>query len=165
MAQSLLIKLAMLAAAVALVFWIGWPMPKDQGLEDEGEREAPARSTTQPQPGSNAKVSRSTLQAGERSVRRAGKAGEPGGLDLNGATVEELEALPGIGPVLAQRIVEWRRGHGAFQSVDDLNRVKGIGEKKLRQLRPAVTVRPPHPRDGVSAAPPSTPSVKGPGPR
>ncbi|MEN3001007.1 MAG: helix-hairpin-helix domain-containing protein [Armatimonadota bacterium] len=62
-------------------------------------------------------------------------------LDLNRATAEELEALPGIGPVLAARIVEYRQQRGRFQSVDELLDVHGIGPKRLEQIRPYVTVR------------------------
>lgn len=65
-----------------------------------------------------------------------------GGLvNINTATQEELEALPGIGPVTAQRIIEYRNRVGAFRSVEELENVKGIGPKKLEQLRPYVTVR------------------------
>ena len=55
-------------------------------------------------------------------------------LNLNTATLAELESLPGIGPVLARRIVEAR----PFQSVDDLARVKGIGPRRLEEVRPLV---------------------------
>lgn len=62
-------------------------------------------------------------------------------LDLNRADTTALEALPGIGPVLAQRIVEFRMRHGPFTQVDDLLKVQGIGPKTLERLRPLVTVR------------------------
>ncbi len=62
-------------------------------------------------------------------------------LDINRATAEELERLPGIGPVLAARIVEYRRQHGQFQSVEELLEVRGIGPKRLEQIRPYVVVR------------------------
>ena len=61
-------------------------------------------------------------------------------VDLNSATLEALDALPGIGPVLAQRILDWRTAHGRFSSVDELGEVSGIGEATLADLRPVVTV-------------------------
>jgi competence protein ComEA len=71
----------------------------------------------------------------------AGPAGAPGApLDLNAATAEQLDALPGVGPVLAQRIVEFRTVHGRFNSVDQLRDVNGIGDSKFAQLRDRVTV-------------------------
>lgn len=61
-------------------------------------------------------------------------------LDLNAASAEELAGLPGIGEVLAGRIVEYRREHGPFGTVEDLARVSGIGEKKLTELEGRITV-------------------------
>jgi competence protein ComEA len=61
-------------------------------------------------------------------------------VDLNTATASELEELPGIGPVLAERIVDWRTEHGRFSTVDELREVSGIGEKLISQLRPLVRV-------------------------
>jgi len=61
-------------------------------------------------------------------------------VNINTATAEELEALPRIGPTLAQRIVDYRTEHGPFQRVDDLIQVKGIGTALLEILRPYVTV-------------------------
>lgn len=63
-----------------------------------------------------------------------------GPVDLNTATLESLDGLPGIGPVLAQRILDWRTAHGRFSSVDELGEVSGIGEATLSDLRPVVTV-------------------------
>lgn len=59
-------------------------------------------------------------------------------VDLNSAGVEELMRLPGIGEVLAQRIVEDRLANGPYESVEDLLRVRGIGEAKLEALRDSV---------------------------
>jgi competence protein ComEA len=67
-------------------------------------------------------------------------ASSAGPVDLNTATLEALDGLPGIGPVLAQRILDWRTAHGRFSSVDELNEVSGIGAATLSDLRPAVTV-------------------------
>ena len=73
-----------------------------------------------------------------------GPAGRPavsgGPVDLNSAGVAELEALPGVGPVLAQRIVDHREQHGPFRAVDDLQDVAGIGPAIFDGLADAVTV-------------------------
>lgn len=63
-----------------------------------------------------------------------------GPLDLNAATVEQLDGLPGVGPVLAQRIVDWRAEKGRFASVDQLREVPGIGESKYATLKSKVRV-------------------------
>ncbi|MHB0875168.1 MAG: ComEA family DNA-binding protein [Anaerolineae bacterium] len=62
-------------------------------------------------------------------------------LDINSAPAADLEALPGIGPTLAARIVAYRDEHGAFSAVEELLNVTGIGEKTLEALRPRVEVR------------------------
>nr|WP_235564064.1 ComEA family DNA-binding protein [Arthrobacter sp. Soil763] len=70
----------------------------------------------------------------------AGTAPPGGKINLNGAGVEELATLPRVGPVLAQRIVDWRREHGNFGSVAELDAVEGIGPKLLASLLPLVEV-------------------------
>ena len=67
--------------------------------------------------------------------------GASGGvIQLNRATAEQLERLPGVGPALAQRILEWRAAHGGFTSVDQLLEVSGIGAKTLERFRDRVAV-------------------------
>jgi len=72
---------------------------------------------------------------------RAGS-GNPGPdgdkIDLNSASVEELGTLPRVGPVLAQRIVDWRKEHGRFSTVEELDAVDGVGPKMLETLLPLV---------------------------
>ena len=69
-----------------------------------------------------------------------GPAAAPGGrVSLSSATVEELDELPGVGPVTAEKIVDYRTAHGPFASVDDLDAVPGIGPARLEQLRELVT--------------------------
>ena len=58
----------------------------------------------------------------------------------NAASTRGLDALPGIGETLAQRIIDYRNANGPFGSVDDLTKVKGIGEKTLEKLKPYATV-------------------------
>jgi len=61
-------------------------------------------------------------------------------VDLNTATVDDLDRLPGVGPATAQAILDYRRQHGRFRTIDELLEVRGIGEAKLNQLRPHVRV-------------------------
>lgn len=67
---------------------------------------------------------------------------EPGStlIDINAASADELETLPGIGPALAERIVAYRTEHGPFQSVDELAQVRGISPRMVDELRALVTV-------------------------
>ncbi len=152
MIRSLLLKLVMLAVTAVLVVWIGWPVPEpredaprvvaDQPVElvDRHEmRHAPdARLTPLPGPPSlDTPKSPSRSPVAKPNTR----------LDLNRATAEELQGLPGIGEVLARRVVEVRKSKGSFSTVEELLEVQGIGEKKLERLRPLIMVntasRPP----------------------
>ncbi|WP_446664253.1 helix-hairpin-helix domain-containing protein [Flexivirga sp. B27] len=78
------------------------------------------------------------------AVGGAGESGSAGGpasvVDLNTADQATLESLPGVGPVTAQRILQWRADNGRFSTVDELGEVSGIGDKTLAQLRPHVSV-------------------------
>jgi competence protein ComEA len=77
--------------------------------------------------------------AGAAAAPSAGSPGAPAGpVHLNTATLEQLDALPGVGPVTAQRILDYRQKHGAFHSVDDLDAVSGIGPARLEQLHDLV---------------------------
>ena len=66
-------------------------------------------------------------------------ASSAGPISLSSASVAQLDTLDGIGPTLAQRIVEYRQAHGGFSSVDQLRQVQGIGDKRFAALRKAVT--------------------------
>jgi competence protein ComEA len=63
-----------------------------------------------------------------------------GKVNLNRANLAELDGLPGVGPVLAARIIEWRSKNGNFKSVDELRRVSGIGDAKFNELKEVVVV-------------------------
>ena len=65
---------------------------------------------------------------------------QDGVIDLNNATKSQLMELPGIGEVIAQRIIEYRQEQSPFAAIEDLLNVKGIGEKKLEQIKPFVRV-------------------------
>ncbi len=66
---------------------------------------------------------------------------QPGPLDLNTATLAQLDTLPGVGTVTAQRILDWRTSHGRFTKVDQLGDVDGIGPARFATLKPLVIVR------------------------
>ncbi|MFE9117729.1 helix-hairpin-helix domain-containing protein [Streptomyces sp. NPDC007172] len=72
----------------------------------------------------------------------AGSGGSVGGaggpVSLNSASVDQLDGLPGVGPVLAQHIADYRAQHGGFRSVDELREVNGIGERRFNDLQPLV---------------------------
>nr|WP_236049180.1 ComEA family DNA-binding protein [Actinoplanes ovalisporus] len=70
----------------------------------------------------------------------AGAAGAGGLVNLNTATLADLDTLPGVGPVLAQRILDAREAQGGFQAVTDLRKVDGIGDARYEQLKDLVTV-------------------------
>jgi competence protein ComEA len=63
-------------------------------------------------------------------------------INLNTATVAQLETLPGIGKSTAERILEYRQKNGSFKKVEDLMNVRGVGEKSFLKLKPLVTVAP-----------------------
>lgn len=78
--------------------------------------------------------------AGADGSGAPGGSGPPAKVNLNTAGVEELATLPRVGPVLAQRIVDWRKQHGRFGSVEELDAVEGVGPKLLEALLPLVRV-------------------------
>ena len=77
-------------------------------------------------------------------------------LDLNAATVEQLQKLPGIGPTTAKAIVRFREKSGPFRRVEDLLAIRGITKKKLEKIRPLVTVKEV-PKDEARKTPTSIP--------
>lgn len=98
------------------------------------------------------KVASTTAQAGSRATplllcllvsmafAQAKKKPPASPLDLNTATADQLQQLPGIGPAAAQAIVNFRTKSGRFQRVEDLLAIRGISQRKLDELRPYVTV-------------------------
>ena len=72
----------------------------------------------------------------------AAKATMASPINLNTATVAQLESLPGIGARTAERIVEYRQKNGSFKKVEELMNVQGVGEKSFLKLKPLITVTP-----------------------
>lgn len=159
MIRSLLLKLGMLAATIGIVWWIVWQMPDDFG-PDPSSGEEPSSATTMEASGQVAqavqelspveKEARSagvplpdTTQVQARPTRRSVSLIPPvlsTPVDLNRADAKTLESLPGIGVVLAQRVIDYRTARGRFQTIDDLRAVKGIGPKTLERLKPLVMI-------------------------
>lgn len=81
-------------------------------------------------------------------------------ININVATAEELQLVPGIGPVTAGKILQMRKSYGAFKSVDDLLAIRGLGPKRLDKMRKYLTVG----KAGVKPAPPAAPSATKPPP-
>jgi competence protein ComEA len=81
-------------------------------------------------------------------------------IDLNVANIKELEQLPGVGAVTAQRIIDARQKSGKFHRVEDLLAIRGISTKRLEILRPYVTVSNPQPIPQKSSPPVKKPPTK-----
>ena len=81
-----------------------------------------------------------TTDTGAASADTAAGSTDVGAVDLNAATVPELDALPGVGPVTATSIVRWREINGRFATVDQLAEVDGIGPGRLAKIRDLVYV-------------------------
>lgn len=109
-----------------------------QPLEDGMQVYVPRRGELVEVQGRVGAVRRAPSSAG-RSARQEEQL--VGKININTATAEQLESLPGIGPVTARAIIEYRKQNGGFRSVEELLEVRGIGEKRLEQIRPFVVVR------------------------
>ena len=134
MVKSFLFKVGLLIVAMGVSFWaIADDRPKDPiaAVMDEPLAERPPHSPDS---------SQQTPKIHEVVKETRGIQQDQHLLDLNQASVGELEALPGIGAVLAQRVVALRASTGGFRAVEDLREVKGIGAKKFNRIKSLVTV-------------------------
>ena len=86
-------------------------------------------------------VAAGSLQTGSRSVGQTEESTAASGIiNINTATSEELQDLPGIGPAIAARIIDYRAANGSFHSIEDIKNVSGIGEKTYDKLKDHITV-------------------------
>ncbi len=148
---SFLIKMGILALGVVWVILIKFPASHNQNVPDEApvpSPQIPDRFVESSEPSEFM-----PLSASSRAIRSpasdhvspkmipervAAQAGSSSLLNVNTATQEELERLPGLGTVLAQRILAYRQANGPFRQVEELQKVPGIGHKRLQQLRPLI---------------------------
>jgi competence protein ComEA len=146
MLYSLFIKLGMFAATMGVVFWIGWTLPtsfdRAHDLAVNSSEGAQAEMASGSGRATAVSPSSVALLSDHPSTAAAPKRSHKGLLDLNRATEQDFDALPGIGPRLAERIMKYRQSVGAFHSVNELPDIKGIGKKKFERIRPLVTVTP-----------------------
>ena len=153
--QSLAIKLLMLAITAGILYWaVGVDGPEQErvvqspvGLEttDRLKAEMPAADNPGFEMGREVTVLTPTDGPSKPALRTKAPVVAPPRrsvtfpIDLNTAAREDLLELPGIGDKLAERIVAYRKSHGAFRNVEELRKVKGIGKKRMEQVRPLVT--------------------------
>ncbi len=148
-AKSLLLKSGMLGFGIVVVLWVGWPHPEPAAFDPTSAPILLSEASTI-QKVSHALMPISAVSRSESSkfTREEGKevnlqaALVPLLVDLNESSHMELDTLPGIGVVLAERIVSYRATHGSFQRINDLVKVSGIGKKRFKRVEPFVTVHP-----------------------
>ncbi|MDR4495316.1 MAG: helix-hairpin-helix domain-containing protein [Nitrospirales bacterium] len=150
---SFMIKMGILALGVGWVWLVGFPSPPSPSVPAEtpvfpkaspvhlsveslsvppGLKSSPAQSNT------NRLTVLGHHASSVQPERVETKTGYLPVLDVNEATQEELERLPGLGTVLAQRILAYRQANGPFHRIEELERIHGIGHKRLQQLRPLI---------------------------
>jgi competence ComEA-like helix-hairpin-helix protein len=147
---SILAKLAILAVGVGGIWLIGWPeVPRER---DARPGSAILEGLEEKKPGHESTGSEVVPEADEpgKLPFKPGRGDGPvepnsfdrvAVLDLNEALQSQLERLPGVGPVLAERIIEYRNANGPFRRIEDLERVSGIGRKRVNQLRSSLFIK------------------------
>lgn len=137
MLKSFLFKLGLLIVAMGVSLWaIAGPRPMDPITAVTERPTAVTLPRTSDLPQQTPKIQEVVNET--RGIQQGRHL-----LDLNQASAGELEALPGIGAVLAQRVIAFRTSTGGFRAVDDLREVKGIGAKKFDRIKSLVTVSTP----------------------
>lgn len=161
--RSLLIKLILLIGMMGTASWLLIHMPTPASSPENAPRSPdpivvtlpvepppqeepvtarrdPAESAPSPQAGRRDGHPLAGRPSGSQPAAQTAIARPVHRLDLNRATQAELELLPGIGPGLAKRILDYKQSHGSYKTVQELREVKGIGERRWRKLEPLLTV-------------------------
>lgn len=153
MIRSLAMKLGLLAATVGILWWVAWQAPDSlnspASVPDEPAPVAVEVSATSPSLSTECETQVCSTVTPVQKSREVGprphvssstpvRSSVP--VDLNRADAKMLESLPGIGAVLAQRVLEYRASVGQFHAVEELLAVKGIGPKTLERIRPFVMI-------------------------
>ena len=147
MIRSLSVKLAMLAITMGIVLWNAWhptnsqPNPSES-IDHQLLNKSPSVAEVQSRETPVIQSAGGPIAVSPGVPNHVGVADHavPRLVDLNSATVDELESLPGIGAVLAKRVIAYRQSVGRFLAVEDLREVKGIGSKTFDRIKPWVTV-------------------------
>lgn len=130
--SSILVLITCVFAAFTLGFLAGRTSAPGDTIVSEVPRES--RSALLPSDAPQTEPGKTTVPSNPT------EAALPGPININTATLEQLEALPGIGPVIGQRIIDYRSEHGPFTAVSQLTFVEGIGEKRLSAILDLITI-------------------------
>lgn len=138
-AEGIAVLLTVLLLSLALGFYVGRSTVKGAVVIEAAEPEV--ISAVEPAPAAKPQTSPEVVSVMEESAPPEEPAEPEYPLDINVATVDDLDDLPKIGPVLAQRIIDYREANGDFQFVEELLNVEGIGEGIFEKIKEFVEVR------------------------
>ncbi|GIK41753.1 MAG: hypothetical protein BroJett011_55860 [Chloroflexota bacterium] len=115
-------------------------------LQDQQQIHVPRRGDDNPPPPVQGGVSQSELSSQQgsdnsRAPARSGVAAGGGLININTATLEQLDSLPGVGPAIAQRIIDYRQKVGGFKAAEEITEVSGIGDATLAKIKDLITVQ------------------------
>jgi len=136
----LLFLIAVLIAGAGASAWRHYRLQRNlKAVRIEIAKDSTAVRSSEPAPRRESGFPAATPVLGDSSNARPLESSSPL-MDLNSAPAAELDLLPGIGPALAQRIIEYRTKHGRFKTIEELKQVSGIGPKKFEAIRDHVMV-------------------------
>jgi comEA protein len=101
---------------------------------------AASAQTTKPAPANKSADAGGAASKSKAPAARTARATPSAPVNLNAASIAQLQTLPGVGASTAQRIIDYRQKNGAFKKVEDVMNVKGVGEKSFLKLKPLITV-------------------------